>query len=132
VNNVAVDGLGMRHLSDGFRSNSLHREGKIALALTIPPERGGKEENMMGRRKRINETKAKNCLGHRDGREKDVGGGMTNENDKPRIWVGIGEPTHNATTSDDTTRGGCEWEREGEELTLTSVDHSPACRLSQQ
>jgi hypothetical protein len=87
------------------RSNPLHRERKIALALTIPPECGGKEENMIGRRKRINETKAKNCLGHRDEREKDVGG-MTNENDKPRIWVGIGEPTHNATTSDDTMRGG--------------------------
>ena len=65
VNNAAVDGLEMRHPSDGFRSNSLHRERNITLALTIPPEHRGKRENMVGRRKRNNETKAKNCLSHR-------------------------------------------------------------------
>jgi hypothetical protein len=52
MDNVAVDEFGMRHLSLGFRSNSLHLERKIALALTIPPEYRGKEENVMERRKR--------------------------------------------------------------------------------
>jgi hypothetical protein len=41
------------------------------------------------------------------GREKDgVDGGMTNGNEEPRIYIGIGEPTHNASTSDHTTKGG--------------------------
>jgi hypothetical protein len=65
MDNVTVDGFGMRHLSPGFRSNSLHLEIKIALALTIPPKYGGKQENVMGRRKGDNETKAKNCLRYR-------------------------------------------------------------------
>ena len=43
MDNVAVDGFGMRHLSHGFRSNSLHLEIKIALALAIPPEYGAKQ-----------------------------------------------------------------------------------------
>jgi hypothetical protein len=68
--------------------------------------------------------------GSRDGREKDVGGGMTNENDRPRIHVGIAESTHNASTSEDTTKGGTNGKGGGEELTLSSVDHSPACCLS--
>ena len=37
-----------------------------------------------------------------DRREKDVGGGMTNGNEKPRIRIRIGEPTYNASISDDT------------------------------
>ena len=45
MNNVAVDRLKMRYLSDGHRSNSLHREIKIELALMIPPEHGGKREH---------------------------------------------------------------------------------------
>jgi hypothetical protein len=64
MDNVAVDGFGMRHLSLGFRSNSLHLERKIALALTIPPEYREKQENVTGRRKRDNETN-KNCLRYR-------------------------------------------------------------------
>jgi hypothetical protein len=32
MDKVTVDGFGMRHLSHGFRSNSLHLERKIALA----------------------------------------------------------------------------------------------------
>ena len=41
---------------------------------------------------------------------------MTNENKKARVYVGIGEPTHNASTSDDTTRGDAN--REGGEKSL--------------
>ena len=106
MNNVAVDGLGLRHLSDRFRSNSLQRKRKIGLALTIPPEHEGKRKNMMGRRKRNNETKAKNCLGHRGRTREGCWWWNTNENGKPWIYVGISEPTHNASTSEDTTRGG--------------------------
>ena len=64
MDNVTVDGFEMRHLSDGFSSNSLYRERKIALELMSPHEYGGKQENV-GRRNRDNETKAKNCLRYR-------------------------------------------------------------------
>ena len=30
---------------------------------------------------------------------------MTNGNEEPRIYIRIGEPTHNVSTSDHTTRG---------------------------
>jgi hypothetical protein len=42
MDNVAVHGFGMQHLSYGFRSNFLYLEIKIALALTIPHEYAGK------------------------------------------------------------------------------------------
>lgn len=46
---------------------------------------------------------------------------MTNGNAEPCICVGIGEPTHDASTPDDMTRGDAnEKERGREELTLTS------------
>ena len=51
---------------------------------------------------------------------------MTNGNEKPGIRIRIGEPTYNASTSDDTTRGGAE------EPTWSSVDRSPACCLARQ
>ena len=43
-----------RWIRDGTSGSwlSLHLERKIALALTIPPECRGKQENVMGRRKR--------------------------------------------------------------------------------
>jgi hypothetical protein len=74
----------MRHLSHGLQSNSLHLERKIALALMIPRIWKGKGKHME-RRKGDNETKANNCLGTADGREKDVSGGMTNGNEELRI-----------------------------------------------
>jgi hypothetical protein len=46
-------------------SNSPHLERKIALALMIPPEHGGKKKEK-GQRKRDNETKADTCLGYRE------------------------------------------------------------------
>ena|SRR5258708_2582323 len=53
---------------------------------------------------------------------------MTNGNEEPRIYIGIGEPTYNASTSDHTTKG----DANKKELTSTFVDHSPARCPSQR
>ena len=48
---------------------------------------------------------------------------MPNGNEKLRICVGIGEPTHNESTYDDTTRGGANGKgREKSLSTLGSID----------
>jgi hypothetical protein len=57
---------------------------------------------------------------------------MTNENEKQRIYVGIDQPTHNASTSHDRTSASANGKGDAEELTSTSVDHSPARCSSQR
>jgi len=61
--NVTVDGLGIRHLSHRFHSDSLQlKKKKIALALTIPPEHLGERNNVMGRRKKRQRDESKELL----------------------------------------------------------------------
>ena len=56
------------------------------------------------------------------GQEKDVGGEMTNGNKEPCMCIKISEPTHDASTSNDTMKGDAN-EKEGKKsFTLTSLE----------
>ena len=52
MDNVTVDGFEMRHLSDGFSSNSLYRERKMALELMSPRREAGERDGMKKKRQR--------------------------------------------------------------------------------
>ena len=57
---------------------------------------------------------------------------MTNENEKQRIYLGISQPTHNASAFDDTTRGGTNGKEKSFPRVLLTTRQGVACRNNEQ